>query len=311
MSWQNILLDYCQKSNNHQDIYNFIINEDISDKLIIETISNLNENKSLCDSLRNCLKIDILDTKYDRLIDPYKLKNLCKNQDYHGVKEYISVHDITEYDIKDSFEIISRQTNPDLSILDLFISHPLWNDKLQNEIIHNLISLDFLQIISFIFTILDIEITRDMINICICYQKYDIFEFFINRINNVSEFINKYNLICQVTRCSDNRFFNLLLDLGGNISSALIFCLAILDNNKYCVQKIIEHGYWSSNCDYVNMVIRESNADILDILLENNFSYDLDTINKLIKNMDSPRVDNFINVLSKYGIYISLTEQKN
>ncbi len=56
------------------------------------------------------------------------------------------------------------------------------------------------------------------------------------------------------------------------------------------------------------MVIRESNADILDILLENNFNYDLDTINELIKNMDGSRVDNFINTLLKYGIYISLTE---
>nr|QZX43030.2 ankyrin repeat domain containing protein [Mimivirus sp.] len=308
MSRQNILLDYCKKSNNHQDIYNFIINEDISDKLIIETISNLNENKSLCDLLRSCLKIDIPDAKYDQLIDPYKLKNLCKLQDYAGIKNYIYLHDITEYDIKDSFEIISRQINPDLSILDLFISHYLWNDKLQNTIIHNLISLDLFHIINFIFSILDIEITRDMINICMCYQKYDIFEFFINRINNVSEFINKYNLMYQVTRYSDNRFFNLLLDLGGNINDALTFCLAILDNNKYCVQKIIEHGYWSSNCDYVHMVIRESNADILDILLENNFNYDLDTINELIKNMDGSRVDNFINTLLKYGIYISLTE---
>ncbi|AEX61808.1 hypothetical protein CE11_00676 [Megavirus courdo11] len=308
MLWQNILLDYCKKSNNHQNIYNFIINEDISDKLILETILNLNKNINLCDLLRSCLKINISDTKYDRLIDPYKLRKLCELQDYAGIKNYIYLHDITEYDIKDSFEIISLQTNPDLSILDLFISHHSWNDKLQYTIIYNLISLDLFQIINFIFSILDIEITRDMINICMYYQKYHIFEFFINRINNVSEFINKYNLICQVTRYSDNRFFDLLLDLGGNINDALIFCLAIFDDNKYCVQKLIEHGYWSSNCDYVHMAIRECNADILDILLENNFNYDLNTINESIKNMDNINANNFINILLKYDIYISLTE---
>ncbi|AEQ33467.1 ankyrin repeat protein [Megavirus chiliensis] len=309
MSWQNILLDYCKKSNNnYQDIYNFIINEDISDELIIETILNLNVNRSLCDLLRNCLKIDISDAKYDQLIDPYKLKNLCKNQDYNGVKEYISVHDIVEYDIKDSFEIISQQINPDLSILDLFISHYLWNAKLQNEIIHNLISLDLLQIINFIFSILDIEITRDMINICICYQKYDIFEFFINRINNVSEFINEYNLMRQVIPYSDNRFFDLLLDLGENINDALILFYAVLNNNKYCVQKLIGYGYYSSYCDYVHIAIMNRNIDILNILLENNFNYNLDTINELIKNMDGPKADNFINTLLKYDIYISLTE---
>ncbi|AZL89241.1 ankyrin repeat protein [Megavirus baoshan] len=308
MLWQNILLDYCKKTNNHQNIYDFIINENISDKLISNTILNLNENLSLCDFLRDCLKNNISDVEYDRLIDPYKLKNLCKNQDYNGIREYISVHNITEYDIKDSFKIISRKTNPDLSILNLFISHPLWNDELQNDIIRNLIYLDLFQIINFIFSILDIKITNYMILPCIYFSKYDIFEFFMNRINNTGEFINKHYLLNTATQCSDNRFFDLLLDLGGNINDdGLILHLAISNNNKYCVQKIIEHGYWSSNYHYVHIAIKKCNIDILNILLENNFNYDLDTINELIKNMDGPCADNFINTLSNYGVHISST----
>nr|WBF70649.1 hypothetical protein [Megavirus caiporensis] len=307
MLWQNILLDYCKKSNNHQDIYNFIMNEDISDKLIIETILNLSKNINLCDLLRNCLKNNISDAKYDRLIDPYKLKNLCKIQDYHGVKEYISVCDITEYDIKDSFEIISRQTNPDLSILDLFISHPLWNIKLQNEIILNLINFDSIQAIKYITQLLDITMTGHMAKICIYFDKYDIFEFMIQFVNNTHKFINEHHLLHYISSHTDNRFFDLLLDLGGNINDDILLYLAISDNNKYYVKKLIEYGNWLSNCDYVNMAIRNCNSDILDILLGNNFIYDLDSVKELIKNIDNPHVNDIINILSKYNIYVSLT----
>nr|URM62122.1 ankyrin repeat domain containing protein [Mimivirus sp.] len=120
--------------NNIQEICEHIRENNISDDVIKNIIKNIGssftysniEIHNIGENIRNCLQIPISDEDFEKLIDPYKFNRLCCDGNLIEINEYISNHDISDKDIYTALNTVLYGDNPNLSVIDLLLSHPNW-----------------------------------------------------------------------------------------------------------------------------------------------------------------------------------------
>uniref|UniRef100_A0A6G6ACU8 Ankyrin repeat-containing protein n=1 Tax=Borely moumouvirus TaxID=2712067 RepID=A0A6G6ACU8_9VIRU len=303
-------------SGNLQEIHDFFSRENISDdqiKLCIRNLSCKMEEKTrhdIGDILRSFLKNNISNGEYIKLVDPNKFYDISHKGSYNELKNYLDTFDVTSNDLFYCFTYIINRINFDPLIIKLVLCHPNWNieEFKYSQIIWEALQIGNNKLLKYLFDIKsDIIITDIIIKHCLYFKNYEIIKFLLlEKINNVTEFLNKHEIIIECAVSNDKRFVDLFIDLGIDFNNNFAILFAINNDNDYFVKKYIELGY-CFNPDYDNPIIFSINsksANVLDVLLENQINYDLEEIHKLVSEMDPDDKSNekIFNVLKKYGI---------
>ncbi|AGF85190.1 repeat protein [Moumouvirus goulette] len=310
----NNLIDLCN-SGNVQEIYDYFSREKILDDQIKNCIRNLSckivdkTRYEISNILRSCLKSNISDGEYIKLVEPNKLIDLCRQGLYDGLKNYFDTFDVTSKDLSCCILEILYSDNNNLSIIELILYHPNWSDskKTLNQIffygsyVKNYI---FLKVLFDIKP--DLKITKKMLNHCIYDKNYDMVKFLLlQKIPNPTEFINDYHTIIECIFTNDKRFINLFIDLGVNFNRYTFVNHAICWDKEYFVQKYIELGYQIDYND--NPIICSLNCgsiNVLHVLLKNEIGYDFEKIIEWVDKIqpDDEKNNKIISVLKNYGI---------
>nr|WBF70651.1 hypothetical protein [Megavirus caiporensis] len=298
---------------NEQSIYNYIQKYNISDDIIMYKIKYFNNhttNLYLCEILRNFLKNPISDTEYDKIINPYRLRHLCKNGDLPGVQSYISLYDLDFNNIYDAIINTLFSEQPNIYIFQLLITHSVFNNCelmyfdniVEITITYNLI--DFLKIM--IEYTPDFVVKSTMIEDCCLYNCYEILQILIQHAKNPCDIINDNNdiLLCCVN--CDDCFLDLFMDLGINLNNENNFKQAVILNFKYYVEKYFEQGHWPKEDNYIMIATRSYSTDVLDILLNHYLPYDIEEIEQYVNQLQCDKFkDNIIIILNKHNIGIN------
>ncbi|ANB50721.1 hypothetical protein [Powai lake megavirus] len=298
---------------NEQSIYNYIQKYNISDDNIISKIKYFNNhtiNIYLCDTLRNFLKNSISDIEYDKIINPYRLRHLCKNGDLMGVKSYISLYDLDFNNINDAIINTLFSEQPNIYIFQLLITHSVFNNC-ESMYFDNIVGIIITQNLVDFFKLM-IEYTPNfmvkstMIEDCCLYDCYEILLILMQHVENPCDFLNYNNEIILSCASCDNCFLDLFIDLGINLDNENNFKQAVILNFKYYVEKYFEQGYWPKEDIYVMIATRAYSTDVLDILLSHNLSYDIGEIEQYVNQLRPDKFKNdIIVILNKHNIRIN------
>ncbi|AGD92556.1 hypothetical protein LBA_00638 [Megavirus lba] len=297
---------------NEQSIYNYIQKHDISDDIIISKIKYFNNhiiNIHLCEILRNFLKKSISDMEYDKIINPYKLRHLCRDGDLLGVESYISLYDLDFNNIYDAIISTLFSEQPNIHIFQLLITCSIFN-KCESMYFDNIVEItitynlvDFLKLI--IEYTPEFVVKSTMIEDCCLYNCYEILLILIQHVKNPCDFLNNNNEIILSCANSDNRFLDLFLDLGINLNNENNFKQAVILNFKYYIEKYFEQGYYPEENIYVMIAIKAYSVDVLDVLLSHNLSFDIVEMEQYINQLQPDKHGRLIiSILNKHNIRI-------
>ncbi|AGC02074.1 ankyrin repeat protein [Acanthamoeba polyphaga moumouvirus] len=315
MSFNTNLIDLCN-SGNLQEIHDFFSRENISDDQIKHCIRNLSckIEKKFCreisDILRSFLKNNISDGEYIKLVEPYKLYELCSQGSYCELKNYFDTYEITSEDLFNCFMRLINRKICDPLMIELILYHPNWNldEYPYLQIIYHALIISNNKLLKYLFNAKsDIKITHKIIKCCFHFKNYEIIKFLLlEKISNPTEFINQHEIILECAISNDKRFVDLFIDLGVDFNNIIAIFFAINTDNDYFVQKYIELGYRfdPKYDDPIIFSINSKSANVLDVLLKNEISYDLEKIQKLVDKMqpNDNNNQNILNVLKNYGI---------
>ncbi|AUV58560.1 hypothetical protein [Bandra megavirus] len=297
---------------NEQSIYNYIQKHNISDDIIISKIKYFNNhiiNIHLCEILRNFLKKSISDMEYDKIINPYKLRHLCRDGDLCGVQSYILSYDLDFNNIYDAIISTLFSEQPNIHIFQLLITCSIFN-KCESMYFDNIVEItitynlvDFLKLI--IEYTPEFVVKSTMIEDCCLYNCYEILLILIQHVKNPCNFLNYNNEIILSCANNDNRFLDLFLDLGINLNNENNFKQAVILNFKYYIEKYFEQGYYPEENIYVMIAIKAYSVDVLDVLLSHNLSFDIVEMEQYINQLQPDKHGRLIiSILNKHNIRI-------
>lgn len=295
---------------NEQCIYNYILEHDINDNIIISQIkyfNNFTSNLRMCEILRNFLRVPISDTQYDKIINPYKLLELCKNGDLCGVQSYISSYDLDFNDIYKAIVNTLYNEQPNIHIFQLLITHPVFSDFEDmrfTDIIEIIIAQNHVDLLKIMIdNISEFMVNSIMIKSCCLNNRYEILQILIFCIKNPCDLIDDDVIFSCLY--SDNCFIDLFLDLGVKLNNEYSFKQAVTYNFKYYVEKYFEQGYYPEENIYVIMAVKAYKIDVLDILLTHNLSFDIGEMEQCINQLKSDEFGgDIIAILNKHNIRI-------
>ncbi|AZL89243.1 ankyrin repeat protein [Megavirus baoshan] len=295
---------------NEQCIYNYILEHNINDNIIISQIkyfNNFTSNLRMCEILRNFLRVPISDTEYDKIINPYKLRKLCKNGDLCGVQSYISSYDLDFNDIYNAIINTLYNEQPNIYIFQLLITHPVFNDFEDirfTDIIEIIIAQNYIDLLKIMIdNTSEFMVNSIMIQSCCLNNRYEILQILIQNTKNPCDLIDRDVILNCLN--SDNCFLDLFLDLGVKLNDEDNFKSAVIYNFKYYIEKYFEQGYYPEENIYVMIAIKVYSVDVLDILLSHNLPFDIMEIEQYINQLQSDESnDDVIAILNKHNIGI-------
>ncbi|ANB50722.1 hypothetical protein [Powai lake megavirus] len=308
------------KGNNIQEICERIREKNISDTEIKKTIKSIGlsftgldiEIRNIGENLRNCLKIPISDEDFEKMIDPYKFTKLCRDGDLMEINDYISNNNISDKNIYSALNAVLYDDNPNLSVIDLLLSHPNWIKTQYNSetIISIIVETNNKNVMTYILdNIPNFVITKRMIRCCIeIHKNYEMLLLLIQYLKNPVEFIEKNELMVECVFNHDPRFLDLFLDLGVSINNEFNLEIAISLKNKYYVQKYLELGYKPRDEKYITeLAMSHFNEEILNLLFDYQIEYNIYDVTKYIEKIKYlNNQEKIISIFNKHGISLDL-----
>nr|WBF70650.1 hypothetical protein [Megavirus caiporensis] len=306
--------------NNIQEICERIREKNISDAEIKKTIKRIGlsfigsdiEIRNIGENIRNCLKIPMSDKDFEKIIDPYKFTKLCCNGDLMEINDYMSNNYISDINIYSALNAVLYDNNPNLSVIDLLLSHPNWIKTQYNSetIISIIVEINNKNIMIYILeNIPNFVITKRMIRCCIeIYKNYEMLLLLIQYLKNPVDFIENNELMVECIFNHDPKFLDLFLDLGVSINNEFNLEIAISLKNKYYVQKYLELGYKPRDEKYmIELAISYFNEDILNLLLNYQIEcniYDVIKCMKIVKHQNNNNI--IASIFKNHGIFLDL-----
>ncbi|QGR54063.1 ankyrin repeat-containing protein [Moumouvirus maliensis] len=165
----------------------FFSRENISDdqiKLCIRNLSCKMEEKTrndIADILRSCLKNNISNGEYIKLVYPNKFYDISCKGSYNELKNYLYAYDVTSDDLFYCFTYIINRRNFDPLIIELILCHPNWNIKefKYSQIIWETLQINNNKLLKYLFDIKsDIIITREIIRYCFYFKTTKLLNFY-------------------------------------------------------------------------------------------------------------------------------------